>query len=134
MKRLALILLFIGAFFCVKAQTNGLNIYKIDKMLKGQWVSVEDTAFKVTIKGDTLIEKRPYERRRYTFTIENESCDADEDKRFAKKSKLTPTGFYLNESSMAYDGVQYCDILVSISDSTMTWFSTGKIINLTKKK
>jgi len=127
--------LIVNSITCVAQTTGALNIYKIDKMLHGQWVSKDDTSFTITIHGDTMVEKRPGERKRFTFTIDKETCDPDADTKFARKYKTdTTTGFYLNESSMAYDGVEYCDILVSISDSAMTWFSTSKLMKLTRKK
>lgn len=134
MRYLLIILMFFSLSFACNAQSGGLNKYNIYNMLKGQWVSHEDTTFIITISGDTMIEKRPGERKRFTFTIDKETCDPDADTKFARKSKLSPTGFYFNESSLGYDGVEYCDILVSISDSTMVWFSTGKLMNLTRKK
>ena len=108
-----------------------LTAYGINKILRGQWVSKEDTNFVITIKGgDTLIESRPHEAKRFEYTLSKESCDPNVD---AKLGKRTSTGYYINESR-DYDGVDYCNALLSISDTTMVWLSLDGTIHLNKKK
>ncbi|MGP8215845.1 MAG: hypothetical protein ACLQQ4_09805 [Bacteroidia bacterium] len=106
------------------------TISRITKILKGRWVSEEDSSFSITISGDTVLENRPSESKLFQFTLEKTSCDPDADVKLAKKAT---TGFYINESS-AYDGVEYCNAVVSISDSAMVWFSTDGLIDFVKKK
>ncbi len=107
-----------------------LSIGKIANILFGHWVSEEDSTFTITIKHDTIIENRGGYSKMFEFTLKKESCDPDADVKLAKK---TTTGYYINESS-AYDGVEFCNALVAISDSSMVWFSTDGMMDLQKKK
>jgi hypothetical protein len=103
---------------------------RVTKIIWGNWVSEEDSNFSLRIFGDTIIETRSGDSKLFEFTLKKESCDPDADTKLAKK---TTTGYYINESS-AYDGVEYCNAVVAISDSSMVWFSTDGMMDLRKKK
>jgi len=129
-----LFIVFAGLFlaFNCHAQTE-LTAFNIGKMMRGQWVSGEDTTFTITINGDTMIENKRGDLKRFTFTLDKESCDPQADNKLARRSMAT-TGFYINESSTAFDGVEFCNVVVAVSDSVMVWYTTGKLMNLKKKK
>ncbi len=99
-------------------------------ILQGHWVSEEDSNFSILIKHDTLIEFRGGERKVFEFTLSKESCDPDSDTKLQQKKT---TGYYINESG-DYDGVEYCNVIVAIADSSMAWFSTDGMMDLAKKK
>ncbi|HSY77780.1 MAG TPA: hypothetical protein VK890_13020 [Bacteroidia bacterium] len=129
MRRLNIILsvLFL-ANYC-QAQKE-LTAAKVAQTLRGQWVSEEDSTFTITIRWDTIIENRLGESKLFEFTLKKESCDPDADVKLAKKAT---TGYYINESS-AYDGVEFCNAVVAISDSAMVWYTTDGLMDLKKKK
>jgi|GEM_PF-2022002 hypothetical protein len=107
-----------------------LSLGKIATMLQGHWVSEEDSNFSIYIKHDTIIEYRSGDRKVFEFTLGKESCDPDSDTKLQQKKT---TGYYINESS-DYDGVEYCNVVVAIADSSMAWFSTDGMMDLAKKK
>jgi hypothetical protein len=130
LRRLIALSIFISFTLLCDAQKD-YTAYGITKILRGQWVSREDTNFVITIKGgDTLIESRPHEAKRFEYTLGKESCDPSVD---AKLGKRTSTGYYINESR-DYDGTDFCNALLSISDTTMVWLSIDGTMHLNKKK
>ena len=132
MKYLFSFILLIALTITCSAQTTdkGLTYTQILNILKGEWVSQEDSTFTIKIKGDTIIETRLGEAKVFDFTLKKESCDPDADTKLAKK---TTTGYFINESS-EYDGVEYCNAVVTISDDTMGTVLTDGMIDFKRKK
>jgi hypothetical protein len=117
--------------FSSQAQQKELSAPGIVKTIQGQWVSEEDSTFSIRVMHDTMVENRAGDQKLFEYTVKKESCDPAADTKLAKKAQST--GYYINEST-EYDGVEFCNVVVAISDSAMTWYTTDGMIDLKRKK
>ena len=78
-----------------------------------------------------MTENHDGDAKRFDYTVKKESCDPAAENKLSKKAQTT--GYYINESGL-YDGVEFCNILISISDSAMTWYTTDGMVDLKRKK
>jgi len=133
MRRLTYILsIFLVALLALtgNAQDKDLTTDKVRFMLQGNWVS-DDSTLSMTVMGDTIIERKAGNAQadHFDYTIKKETCDPELDKK-AKGTKST--GFYIDESS-TYDAIEFCNMLITITNDTMVLLYTDGQVVLTKK-
>jgi hypothetical protein len=125
-----LLIIVFASLLAVNCQAQKeITAAKVRFMIQGHWVSDEDSNYTLTVAGDTLLEtKRGVSAQYYDYKITKESCDPDVDKK-AKGTKFT--GFYIDENSNN-NGVEYCNMLITMTDSVMILLYTDGELNFKK--
>ncbi|HTB07032.1 MAG TPA: hypothetical protein VK806_08790 [Bacteroidia bacterium] len=122
--------IFLLSFGC--SAQNQLTIPGIRILLQGHWASIQDSNYTWTVTGDNLIEsKGKYTRpQSYDYTIVNETCDPQVDKRANGKSS---SGFYIDESS-TINGMEFCNMVVTMTKDTLSLLSVDGHVTFKKKQ